>query len=110
LSELIDEDLFKLLTNVHYFPEKMKWQDRRQTLIDMVGDITDLDVIEKNPDLVPLKELIEERPAGELKQLTEQKMKQINKDIKALPGRIDEVDRSLPDVESLDREQLETDK
>lgn len=110
LSELIDEDLFKLLTNVHYFPEKMKWQDRRQTLIDMVGDITDLDVIEKNPDLVPLKELIEERPAGELKQLTEQKMKQINKGIKALPGRIDEVDRSLPDIESLDKAQLEADK
>ncbi len=110
LSELIDEDLFKLLTNVHYFPKKMKWQDRRQTLIDMVGDITDLDVIEKNEELEPLKELIEERPAGELKQLTEQKMKQINKAIRGLPGRIDEVDRSLPDIESLDREQLEADK
>lgn len=110
LSKLIDEDLFKLLTNVHHFPEKMKWQDRRQTLIDMVGDITDLDVIEKNKELEPLKGLIEERPASELKQLTEQKMKQINKDIKSLPNRIDEVDRSLPDIESLDREQLEADK
>lgn len=106
LSELIDEDLFKLLTNVSYFPEKLKWQERRQTLIDMVGDVTDLDVIAKNKELEPLKELIEERPADELKQLTQQQMSQINKDIKAIPDRIDEVDRGLPDTSKLDRSEL----
>lgn len=106
LSTLIDEDLFKLLTNVSYFPEKLKWQDRRQTLIDMVGDVTDADVIAKNKELEPLKTLIEERPADELKQLTTQQMRQINKDIKALPDRIDEVDRSLPDISKLDKDEL----
>jgi DNA repair exonuclease SbcCD ATPase subunit len=106
LATLIDEDLFKLLTNVSHFPEKLKWQDRRQTLIDMVGDVTDSDVIDKNKELEPLKELIEERPADELKQLTEQQMKQINKDIKAIPDRIDEVDRGLPDISKLDRSEL----
>lgn len=106
LNELISEDLFKLLTNVSYFPEKMKWQERRQTLIDMVGDVTDADVIDSNAELEPLKELIEERPAAELKQLTEQQMKQINKDIKALPDRIDEVERGLPDISKLDKDEL----
>jgi DNA repair exonuclease SbcCD ATPase subunit len=110
LSDLIDEDLFKLLTNVSYFPEKLSWKDRRQTLIDMVGDITDDDVIAENDELEPLKELIEERPADELKQLTAQKMKQINKDIKALPDRIDEVDRSLPDISDFNKDDLLEDK
>lgn len=106
LSELIDEDLFKLLTNVSYFPEKLKWQERRQTLIDMVGDVTDADVVAENKELEPLKELLEERPADELKQLTQQQMSQINKDIKAIPDRIDEVDRGLPDISKLDKEDL----
>lgn len=110
LSELIDEDLFKLLTNVSYFPEKLKWQERRQTLIDMVGDVTDSDVIAKNKELEPLKELIEERPADELKQLTQQQMSQINKNIKTIPDRIDEVDRSLPNISKLDKDVLLEDK
>ncbi len=110
LATLIDEDLFKLLTNVSYFPEKLKWQERRQTLIDMVGDVTDVDVIAENKELEPLKELIEERPADELKQLTEQQMNQINKDIKTIPDRIDEVDRGLPDISKLDKDELLKDK
>lgn len=110
LSTLINEDLFKLLTNVNYFPEKMKWEERRESLINMVGDVTDDDVIAKNKDLEPLKTLIEERPADELKQLTKQQMAQINKDIKAIPSRIDEVDRGLPDISKLDKDVLLKDK
>ncbi len=110
LATLIDEDLFKLLTNVGYFPKKLKWQERRQTLIDMVGDVTDVDVIAENKELEPLKELIEERPADELKQLMEQQMNQINKDIKTIPDRIDEVDRGLPDISKLDKDELLKDK
>lgn len=110
LAEIISEDLFKLLTNVHYFPEVMKWDERRQMLIDMVGDITDEDVIKNNSELEALKELIEERPADELKQLTAQEKRQINKDLKAIPNRIDEVDRSLPDISKLDKKELENQK
>lgn len=110
LSEWISEDLFKLLTNVTYFPETMKWQDRRETLIDMVGDVTDEDVIAKNNELQPLKELIEERPADELKQLIQQNMRQINTDLKSIPNRIDEVNRSLPDLSELDQSELEKER
>lgn len=110
LSTLINEDLFKLLTNVNYFPEKMKWEERRESLINMVGDVTDEDVIKGNPELEPLKELIKERPADELKKLTKQQMSQINKDIKAIPSRIDEVDRGLPDISKLDKDVLLKDK
>src|SRR5699024_8581032 len=76
----------------------------------MVGDVTDSDVIAKNKELEPLKELIEERPADELKQLTKQQMSQINKDIRAIPSRIDEVDRGLPDISKLDKDVLLKDK
>lgn len=110
LEKIISEDLFKLLTNVQYFPEVMKWDERREMLIDMVGGITDSDVIKNNSELSELESLIEERPADELKELTKQEMRRVNKDLKAIPNRIDEVDRSLPDISQLDKKELTTDK
>lgn len=108
LNELISEDLFKLLTSVNYFPETLKWNERRETLIEMVGDVSDSDVISQNKELEGLRELIEQRPADELKQLTAQQMRHINKDLKAIPDRIDEVDRGLPDVSELNKGELIT--
>lgn len=110
LDDLIGEERFKLLTNVNYFPEVLDWKKRREVLIEMVGDITDADVIASNNDLKPLTELLKGKSAEELMKLTKQQMKQANADIKALPSRIDEVDRSLPDLTGLDREQLQEDE
>lgn len=110
LDDLIGEERFKLLTNVNYFPEVLDWKKRREVLIEMVGDITDADVIASNNDLKPLTELLKGKSAEELMKLTKQQMKQANDDIKALPSRIDEVDRSLPDLTGLDRKQLHADE
>lgn len=117
INEKVEERLFKILTDVSFFStDKMEykkgrknvpaWRARRETLIGMVGDITDDDVIEKNNSLVDLKSLLIERPAEELKQLTSQKIGQINKQIRELPNRIDEVDRSLPNISDLNKENL----
>ena len=37
VSELVDETLFRTLTNVTYFCESMDWRDRRKTLLDVCG-------------------------------------------------------------------------
>lgn len=110
LDDLIGEERFKLLTSVNYFPEVLDWKKRREVLIEMVGDITDEDVIACNNDLKPLSELLANKSAEELMKLTKQQMKQANDDIKALPSRIDEVDRSLPDLTGLDEDKLQADK
>lgn len=98
LDTLIGEETFRLLTNVTYFPEKLEWKKRRELLIDMVGDITDLDVIKSNEELEPLEEILGDRSADDAMTLLKQRRKQINKQIGDLPGRIDEVDRSLPEI------------
>lgn len=110
LDDLIGEERFKLLTNVNYFPEVLDWKKRREVLIEMVGDITDADVNASNNDLKPLTELLAKKSAEELMKLTKQQMKQANDDIKVLPSRIDEVDRSLPDLTGLDKDKLQADK
>lgn len=110
LEELIGEEKFKILTQLNYFTEILDWKKRRDVLIEMVGDITDEKVIESNKELAPLTKILDGAPVENKKKLIEQTMKQINKDIKSLPGRIDEVDRSLPDLTGLNKTTLESHK
>lgn len=110
LDGLIGEDTFKLLTNVSYFPEVMNWKERRNLLIDMVGDVSVDDILRENSELEAIRTLLDERDIDDNIQLVKQKKAQINKQIKDIPDRIDEVDRSLPDLSELDKGMLERQK
>ena len=49
IHSLIDESLFKLITNPRTFAS-MKWQDQRKTLMEFVSDITDESVLDTDAD------------------------------------------------------------
>lgn len=106
LDQLIGEDTFRMLTNLTYFPETLKWEDRRKVLIELAGDVSIEDVIKSNTELKPLYDLLAERSLEDNVKLTKQQMTSINKQIKDIPQRIDEVDRSLPEIELLDEAAL----
>ena len=44
----------KMLTDPRYFAKTLHWEDRRQTLLEMCGDVTDAEVIGSSPDLAEL--------------------------------------------------------
>ena len=102
ISSIIDEDTFKLLTNPSYFNEQLKWEDRRKILIEVCGSVSDEDVINSDKKLSGLKEIISDRTLEEHKTVVKSKMSKINEKIKDIPTRIDEVDRGLPDIASID--------
>ena len=106
LDQLIGEDTFRMLTNLTYFPETLKWEERRKVLIELAGDVSVEDVIKSNGELKPLYDLIAERSLEDNVKLTKQQMTSINKQIKDIPQRIDEVDRALPDISKLNQEEL----
>lgn len=108
IEELGGEALFQMLTKVNYFAEVMKADDRRKILLEMAGDVSEADVIESNKELAKLPEILDGKSVEERTALVKQAMKQVNKDIKELPGRIDEAQRSLPDIEELDKQELST--
>ena len=54
ISKIIDEPLFKLISNPLYFSLNIKWQDGRKVILDIIGDISKEKVINQNPDLNPL--------------------------------------------------------
>ena len=51
VSSLVDESIFKLITNPLYFNETYSWQNRRKLLLEMCGDISDEDVIASHDEL-----------------------------------------------------------
>ncbi|MGF3182275.1 AAA family ATPase [Facklamia sp. P12934] len=110
IESLIKEENFKMLTNLNYFPEVMNWKDRRIMLLEMAGNISDEDVIKENSKLSPLLDLDQKLSIEDHLKLTRQNKKQINQQVNALPGRIDEVERSLPDISKLDKKAIEKEK
>ena len=50
IASVIDETLFKVITNPLYFNEHLKWQDRRTILLNLCDNITDDEIIANNPE------------------------------------------------------------
>ncbi|NUU62661.1 AAA family ATPase [Paenibacillus agri] len=109
VDSLIKEDLFKLLTSPSYFNEQLKKEDRRKTLLEVCGDLTDAEVIHGNKELASLPGILSGRDLDSHKKVISSRCSVINKEIKELPVRISEVQRQMPDVAELDEELLKED-
>lgn len=99
ISSIVDEQLFKLISNPLYFSTNMKWQDRRATLLNIIGDITADRIINYNSSLEPLVALLNNTDIEILKRSISARRKKLNDDIKSLPYRIDECNNSIKDFD-----------
>ena len=90
ISSIIDEKKFQLLTNPLYFNETLTWQERRQILIDLCGDVSPEDVANSNARLKPLVPKLNDMTADDLLKMAATKRKRINKEITELETRISE--------------------
>lgn len=90
ISSIIDEKKFQLLTNPLYFNETLTWQERRQILIDLCGDVSPEDVANSNARLKPLVPKLNDMTADDLLKMAATKRRRINKEITELETRISE--------------------
>lgn len=102
ISEIADENIFKLLTSPTYFNTQLHWQERRKTLLDVCGDISDEDVINSNESLKRLPEILQGRKIDEHRKVIAARRAAINDELIKIPVRIDEAERALPDVIGID--------
>lgn len=100
VSSLIDESIFKLITNPLYFNETYSWQNRRKLLLEICGDIDDISVINSRDDLRRLAELLEGRTVDDHRKVVAAKKAAINKELDMIPVRIDEAMRNKPEIAS----------
>lgn len=100
VSSLVDENIFKLITNPLYFNETYSWQNRRKLLLEMCGDIDDISVINSRDDLRRLAELLDGRTVDDHRKVVAAKKTAINKELDMIPVRIDEAMRNKPEIAS----------
>lgn len=94
VNDILPESIFKQVTNPLYF-NSMKWNERREMLSKMAGDITDGDVLKENPELLAFFEMIDGRAFEEYKKELAAKKKMLKEAIQNIPARIDEVSRAI---------------
>ena len=100
ISELVSEDIFRVITTPTYFPS-LKWQQQREFLTQMAGEIN-LDTAEFAELIAQLSESNEDIIAYR-KHLSYQ-IKQIKDKLDKIPVRLEEQHKALPEL--LDWESL----
>ena len=99
IASLINEDLFKMITNPHYF-NNMKWQDRRELLISLAGGVDDAELNTKEFAVI-ISELNGVSLDDFKKKIAVQK-KKLNDNIETIPARIEECERQKPETIDVD--------
>lgn len=105
ISELVDESVFRLLTDPRYF-NNLHWSERRELLLTICGNVSDDEVIQSDKSLSKLSEVLKGYSMEDYRKIIAAKRKKINQELQALPIRIDEVQQSLPDITGMIPEEL----
>jgi DNA repair exonuclease SbcCD ATPase subunit len=99
IDSLINEKLFRLITNPLYFNTQLPWQDRRKMLLEIVGDVSDEAVIASDVSLARLTEILNGKKTDDYKKIISERIRKINEEIKMIPPRIDELQRGIKNEE-----------
>lgn len=102
ISEIINEEVFKLLTDPMYLNEQLHWEKRRAILTEICGDINSEEVLSKNDELESLQKILEDYDVEQYRSMLKGQKKEIDNKLKDIPIRIDEVFKGLPDISELD--------
>lgn len=102
LNSICDIQKLMLLSTIRYFPEILDIKKRRDVLMSLIGSVSDFDVINSNEELNPLLHLLLKPnttqmwySVDEFLKICKSKSAEINKELKEIPGRIDEVSRQI---------------
>ncbi len=106
---LLTLDVFKSVTNPYYFP-RLPWQDKRQILLAISGDVTYGDISQQREEFARLLDSLAGTTVEERRKELAAKCAKYTKDIEEKPIQIEEVKRNTPiepDYAALEREKAE---
>lgn len=101
VSNMVPEDAFKMLTDLHYFGEKMHWKERRAVLLSIAGPVGS----PKGFDDLIAK--LNGRSIDDYKIVLQGQKKRLEKDRDEINPRIDELQRGCDSYVGVDEKRLE---
>lgn len=96
IKEILEEKIFKSVTNPLYFTS-LNWKEQKTILQAIIGEITDEQVINYNPNLEGLRGAYMDSVENHMIR-TKATIKKLNENKKAIPYRIDELNNSIEEI------------
>ena len=102
VSELVDEDTFRLLTSVSHFANGISWQERRSVLFRVAGVMDDGQILVTDQRFKPLVDSLGKLSLDDYKKkLLAEKRKFVGAKTE-IPARISECQKTIEDIQVLD--------
>lgn len=98
ISKLINENVFRAITNPTYFLSQ-KWQDQRAFLSQMVGHIGNKEVAGTDKRFAGLLAILEQKDITTHLKHIGFKVNEIKKKLDEIPIRLEELNKAMPEVE-----------
>lgn len=96
IREIIDETVFKMITNPAFFIG-MPWKNQREQLFLLAGTITDAEIASNNPDFAALLDRISGKSLADFKTELAARKKRLRIELDNIQPRIDQTQRMMPE-------------
>lgn len=101
VNNIIDATLFKMLTNPKYFVG-LNWKVQREQLMQIVGVISDNDIIAEHPEYAELLDKISGKSLNDYRKEIAERRKRLNAELAEIQPRIDQTERMIPEAVKVD--------
>lgn len=109
IKSLMDENLFKMITNPFYF-NSLHWTKQREILFEIIGNIDDENIIDYKKELAPLKQLLGEDDVDTFNKKVKAAISKLKEKVKDIPARIDENNSNIVNIDFLELEKEKSNK
>lgn len=91
VNEIVDEEVFKMITNVLFFNQNLDWKTRRNIILSLNPDLSIDEVIKYKPELKHIQDELEKRDVEDLISIYKAELRKLNSKLEEIPIRIDEL-------------------
>lgn len=102
VGELVDEDVFRMLTSVSHFANDITWQERRAVLFRVAGVMDDMQIMATDEKFKPLIDSMGRLSLDDYKKKLLAEKRGFVGAKTEIPARISECEKTIADVEGLD--------
>lgn len=103
LSDLLEEKMFKLITNPKAFTA-LPWKEQREVLMCLVDDVSDIAIAESDSRFATLVPELEQASPDDIRKKYTKVLNAWKKKQVEIPARIDEASKQRKDIDVADRE------
>lgn len=97
VKSIVDEVVFKLITNPAFF-FTLKWQDQRDILFQLAGTVDDSEIANTNPVFSDLFDRLTGKSLSDFKKELSARKKRLKADLEEIQPRIDQTHKLMPEM------------